>query len=114
MRKTYGSYRTAACPFCGAAAYSKNKQGVPVCAKHKNASMGEMKCVCGEYVEQKEGKWGVFFVCPNCGPVNMNKILSVNEVKDESKSKHDKYAEKRNVDGRTETVVRSDDPLYFS
>lgn len=114
MRKSYGSYRTETCPFCGGAAYSKNKQGMAVCAKHKDSEMGDMKCACGEIAEMREGKWGTFFLCRNCGPLNKTKIMSVNTVTDKKAVERDKYAEKRKHDGKTETVVRSDDPFYFS
>jgi hypothetical protein len=74
--KRYGEAKIAACPFCGAGAYSKNKDGVPVCAAHKNSSLGEMKCACGEWLDMRQGKWGPFFLCSKCGPVNMTKALS--------------------------------------
>ena len=109
-RKQYGHSKTASCPFCGKAAYAKNKDGVPVCADHKRASLGEMTCVCGEWLEQKKSKWGVFFVCRNCGPVNMQKALSVNEV-----SAKPKNQPSRSSNGsREEEVVTPDDPRYFS
>jgi len=114
-KKSYGQSMTKACPFCGAAAYAKNSDGVPVCANHKHASLGEMKCACGSFLEQKSGKWGAFFVCDNCGPVNMKKALSVNEVAAPSKSVDRARAPKKDAYGLVvEETVSPDDPRYFS
>ncbi len=115
MKKTYGQNMTKACPFCGAAAYAKNKDGVPVCANHKHATLGEMKCVCGSFLEQKTGKWGAFFVCETCGPVNMKKALSVNDVQAPAKKVERARGPKKDEWGNAvEEVVRPDDPRYFS
>ena len=46
--------------------------------------MNEMKCACGEHLEVKNGKYGVFFLCMNCGPVNVRKVFEMNEVRDVS------------------------------
>lgn len=114
-RKVYGSYQTAACPFCGKSAYAKNKDGVAVCADHKNAQFGDMKCVCGSFLEQKTGKFGAFFICENCGPVNMNKAININ---DGAKKKQTAFTSKpksfNRVGGREEEVVDPNDPRYFS
>ena len=101
---------TKKCPFCGARAYAKNKDGVPVCADHKHASLGELKCVCGSFLEQKTSKWGAFFVCDNCGPVNMKKALSVNDVQAPKKKRQKTFTP--NTTG--EETVSPDDPRYFS
>ena len=76
--KRYGEAMVAACPFCGAQAYSKNKDDIPVCASHKNTSFGTMKCMCGKFLDLREGKWGPFFVCEKCGTVNLRKAMEMN------------------------------------
>ena len=71
---------TTKCVFCDRQAISKNNQGFPVCVIHKKDDLPEMKCVCGEFLNIKDGKYGAFFLCPGCGPVSVKKALSVNEV----------------------------------
>ncbi|MEA3430441.1 MAG: hypothetical protein U9R08_04165 [Nanoarchaeota archaeon] len=103
MRKTYGSYRTDNCPFCGARAVTKNSQGVPVCVDHKNKNLNDLKCACGSWLDVKTGKFGVYFNCINCGNINFRKAMEMNEkVKVQSKKE------------RKEIVVNSDrvDFLY--
>ncbi len=72
--------------FCGSSATTTNEQSVPVCISHKKAILNDFKCVCGEYLDLRSGKFGLYFSCMNCGNINMNKALEVNEVKDISKS----------------------------
>jgi hypothetical protein len=84
--KRYGEARVAACPFCGASAYAKNKDGVPVCASHKNSTMGEIQCACGSWLSMREGKWGPFFTCEKCGIVNMTKALEMQKMQQDKKA----------------------------
>lgn len=84
-KKIYGQNSNAACLFCSKPATTKNDQGVPVCKEHSKAILNDFKCACGEYLDIRESKYGVFFTCMNCGPVSMKKALSINEVHDESK-----------------------------
>ncbi|MFT4261485.1 MAG: hypothetical protein ACMXX9_03565 [Candidatus Woesearchaeota archaeon] len=77
-KKEYGSYKIDSCPFCGLQATTKNSQQVPVCLKHKSLLLQDLKCSCGDYLDIKTGKYGVFFTCFNCGAVNFNKGLSIN------------------------------------
>lgn len=114
-RKQYGSYQVSACPFCGKSAYAKNKDGVAVCADHKNARIGEMKCACGEFLEQKTGKYGAFFICHNCGPVNMKKALEVNDgINKKQESFNSRPKQYMKTGSRQEEIVHPDDPRYFS
>jgi len=53
---------------------------VPVCIKHKESELQNLKCACGSYLDMKHGKWGPFFICMNCGPINMRKALEVNQL----------------------------------
>ena len=76
--KRYGESKTENCPFCGKISTLKNRQGVPVCIAHKNEELGELKCVCGGWLELNSGKWWVYFRCMNCGNVNLKKALEMN------------------------------------
>jgi len=99
--KRYGESKIEKCPFCGIQSTTSNSQGVPVCRDHKDQLLPDMKCVCGEYLDMKKGKFGVFFTCFHCGAINLRKALDMNNIE------IPKIAKKK------ETTVRSDDPLYF-
>ncbi len=96
--KRYGESKVDTCPFCGKQAFSLSVEGVPVCAAHKERRLPLIRCACGKALEQKKGKFGIFFVCINCGPVSMKRMLEMNDLSRERKV----------------TEVRSDDPEYFS
>jgi predicted RNA-binding Zn-ribbon protein involved in translation (DUF1610 family) len=76
--KRYGESKVEGCPFCGKQAIIKNSQGVPVCMIHKAQRLPEMKCSCGGNLLLQEGKFGVFFNCPNCGNINMKRVIEMN------------------------------------
>ncbi|MGM5482154.1 MAG: hypothetical protein ACQESF_01710 [Nanobdellota archaeon] len=84
-KKIYGLSREENCPFCGKRATIKNKQGVFVCRDHKDSELNQMYCICGEPLEIKHGKYGMFFLCMQCGPVNKNKIFEINRIEDNKK-----------------------------
>ncbi|MFH0701573.1 MAG: hypothetical protein V2A62_04000 [Candidatus Woesearchaeota archaeon] len=92
--KRYGESKIEECPFCGRQSTLKNQQDISVCAKHKDALLNEMKCICGEYLETCSGKWGLYFRCQKCGNVNKKKIFEINQVKDVSKIDFDKEENK--------------------
>ena len=76
-RKVYGESKQLTCFICNDTATTENPQGIPVCRHHKE-EYGDFKCMCGEWVDIKTGKFGAFGVCMNCGPVNMNKLMEIN------------------------------------
>ena len=78
--KRYGQSRINKCPFCGRDAFSQNSQKIPVCNEHKDNMLKDMKCACGSWLDMREGKYGVFYTCLSCGPVNMNKALEINNA----------------------------------
>jgi hypothetical protein len=78
LPKRYGQSSISVCPFCGGQAFSKNEQNVPCCTKHKHLKLPDLKCVCGDWLDQRESKFGVFFTCMKCGAVSFSKMLSVN------------------------------------
>ena len=100
MRKRYRESRIDKCPFCGKMGVIKNNQGVPVCINHKGNELKDLKCVCGEWLDIKQGKWGPYFHCMNCGNVSFKKGLEMNpQVKDNQKKKTE----------RKEITIRSDE-----
>ena len=78
FRKRYGQSREDTCPFCNKNASTQNAQGVPVCQAHSKAKLGNLKCVCGEYIDLRAGKWGPYGNCINCGNLNFHKVLELN------------------------------------
>lgn len=78
-KKKYGNYRTEYCPFCGKTALSKNEQGVAVCKVHTKTNLQDMKCMCGQWLEIKKGKWGAYAMCESCGSMNLKKAFEIND-----------------------------------
>lgn len=76
--KQYGQSKIESCPFCGKRALTENEQGVPVCLDHKKSQLNDMRCSCGEWLDLKRGKYGVFFSCIKCGAVNFKRALEMN------------------------------------
>lgn len=119
--KRYGQSRIDNCPFCGKQSTTSNKQGVPVCSDHKDSTLDNLKCVCGEYLELRTGKFGAYFNCINCGNVNMKKALEINETRSEEKpkviesssEKIENYKKSQTTKKPKEVTIRSDDPDYF-
>ncbi|MBU0665877.1 MAG: hypothetical protein ABIC91_03255 [Nanoarchaeota archaeon] len=77
-KKVYGEYKKDICPFCEKQATSINQQGVPVCQQHKTEELPLMKCVCGETLDLKTGKFGAYFHCMNCGNISFHKAMDIN------------------------------------
>ena len=122
--KRYGQSRVDSCPFCDKRATTENSQGIPVCASHKNAILNELKCACGSYLETRTGKFGTYFYCMKCGNVSMKKAMEMNEVKDARQeaanyanpaetlpNNENKESQKAT---KTEKIITTDDPEYFS
>jgi hypothetical protein len=81
--KKYGESKIDKCPFCNNIAVTESLEGVPVCTKHKEGKLPDLKCVCGEYVDLRKGNFGPYFSCLRCGNVNFKRILDVNPSFDE-------------------------------
>ena len=124
MKKVYGSYREENCIFCGERAICMNEQNLPTCVKHKHetVNMDKIKCSCGEFLDIKEGKFGSFFLCMNCGPMSIAKIKEINDIRpEEAALKTESNSVYKNPNSTTfnksntssNTVIRSDDPDYF-
>ena len=78
IRKVYGEQKVSKCPFCNGAAITRNAQNIPVCTKHKQEILENLKCSCGEYLDVKTGKFGPFFTCITCNIVKFKKGLEIN------------------------------------
>jgi hypothetical protein len=110
--KRYGESKIARCPFCSQQAFSKNKEGVPVCADHKNSSLDGLKCLCGNFLEMREGKWGPFFICERCGTRNMTQAIEMNpQIKQKTVSQAKRADAYKDENGK-DKYVRSDDPRF--
>jgi hypothetical protein len=110
--KRYGEAKIDSCPFCGAQAYSRTSEGLPVCANHKNQQMPDVKCACGKYLDMRVGKFGPFFICERCGTKNMNQVLEMNpQMRQPSPAKQARAGAYKNEYGQ-DTFVRSDDPRF--
>ena len=117
--KRYGDSKIETCPFCSRQSTTVNVQSIPVCAEHKKSKLGEMSCVCGDELEVKGGKYGIFFLCMKCGPQNMKKVFETNVVKvvpaahEPGHSGKEKPFIQRSEKERTQPMIKSDDPMYF-
>ncbi|MBW2988822.1 hypothetical protein KY358_00730 [Candidatus Woesearchaeota archaeon] len=89
--KRYGQSRIDNCPFCGNISVTKNKQGVPVCQKHKHETLDGLRCVCGELLDLNEGKWGPYFRCMSCGNISFRKGIELNpQIREKDKAEENK------------------------
>ena len=77
MRKVYVQSARIVCPFCGKHATGKNPDGLLVCRHHKNDTI-QLQCACGKPLDVRESKYGTYFLCENCGPINYRKGLGIN------------------------------------
>lgn len=78
IKKVYGESKLSECPFCGGAAITKNSQKIPVCTRHKDEELLDLKCSCGAYLDLVIGKYGPFFKCINCNIVKFKTVLEAN------------------------------------
>ncbi|MBL7056115.1 hypothetical protein ISS07_04340 [Candidatus Woesearchaeota archaeon] len=108
--KKYGSYKADNCPFCGKTAITKNSQSIPVCVSHKESILRELTCNCGDPLELRDGKFGSYFNCMNCGNFNLKKALGMNpkfdEKEENSENKKNEISEKKE---RKEITITSDE-----
>ena len=111
--KKYGQSKIDECPFCGRHATAMNKQGVPVCVSHREETLDDLKCVCGEILEMLHGKFGVFFKCINCGNKSLKKALEFNTIKPRTQEPGPSFNKADTRLKKTTITVRSDDPRYF-
>jgi len=94
--KKYGESRLDKCPFCSKQATAKNKQGLLVCLEHKEFVLPDIKCLCGSWLDIRSGKYGPYFVCINCGNINLKKGLEMLEYSKQNKIKIQSQKTKQN------------------
>ena len=108
--KKYGSYKTDPCPFCHKVATTKNHQQIPVCNNHKSKILQNPACLCGDYLDLKEGKYGIYFSCMNCGNKSLKKVLEMNpELGKEPKTEEKQKAGKSQKKDVKEITITSDE-----
>lgn len=78
IKKNYEEHKVSKCPFCNSPAIIKNPQGIPVCTRHKNEELQDLKCKCGAYLDVKMGRYGPFFTCINCNIIKFREGLEIN------------------------------------
>ena len=105
--KRYGQSKTDNCPFCNKRALTVNSQGIPVCLKHKDKELTDLKCACGEWLDLQNGKFGPYFRCMKCGNISFRKAMEMNPQKaDDDKTSSEKP--------KKDFVITSDDvDVYF-
>ena len=108
--KRYGQSKINKCPFCGVQATFQNQQGVPVCRKHKDFSLDDLKCICGESLELCSGKFGPYFRCENCGNINFRKGLEMNEGRINRKTEPELKARKRKFEEIKSRISKDNPP----
>jgi len=109
--KRYGQSHTDSCPFCGKTATTQSCEKVPVCLKHRDSRLPAMKCVCGEYLDLRTGKFGAYFNCMRCGNVSFSKAMEMNVIPDDVKvvDKSPKETVEKKEYKPREITVRSDE-----
>ena len=91
-----------------------------MCETHASEVFPEVKCDCGSYLDLKDGKFGAYFSCINCGNKNFSRVLeSLRDrgidliAKPKSGLPADNSRTHDTTHEKQEITVRSDDPDYF-
>ena len=108
IAKRYGQSKADICPFCRKDATTKNKQEVPVCYVHKSSIVQDLTCFCGDYLELKDGKFGIYFNCTNCGNINIKKALVMNPELGKNPKNEEKIKSK-SKESKKEITITSDE-----
>lgn len=108
--KRYGQSKVDLCPFCNMPGVIRNKQGIPVCSRHKDKNIGEAKCACGSFLDLRLGKFGAYFHCINCGNISWSKAIAINDFSDKKKTADNKTEKQDKTErSRREITVRADE-----
>jgi hypothetical protein len=130
LPKRYGQSQTTPCFFCGRAALAYSAQRLPVCEAHRQERADDLVCACGERLQVKDGKYGVFLLCANCGPVSLKKyqdsqpngadvkrqgkpLPQESESRPESRPREGRSREDESPREDREQTINSDDPRFF-
>ena len=83
--------------------------------------MEESKCICGSWLELRQGKFGPYFHCEKCGNKNFSKGMEVIQsvkptsfVEEEREGKEKQKNKFTDNKERKETTITTDDVEYFS
>ncbi|MFH1682475.1 MAG: hypothetical protein ABIA37_01640 [Candidatus Woesearchaeota archaeon] len=122
IRKKYGEYQSKTCPFCERRATHKSEQGLDVCHLHLKQNLEEIKCLCGEWLEIMQGKFGPFFRCRNCGCMNLKKVKEIQQITGQKKESYIKVESRPELSIKKETIkkerkeitITTNDVEYFS
>lgn len=93
MKKIYGKSRIDTCPFCSKQATVQNKVGLLVCKDHREKVLPDIRCVCGDYLDIQQGKYGPFFSCFHCGTFSFAKGMEIMRMEIEKKRRQAKSNE---------------------
>lgn len=115
--KRYGQSKINRCPFCEKQSTTENIQGIPTCSVHKKEELLDFKCVCGEWLDIKKGKYGAFFLCMNCGPISLSKALEINPIKPRQEpkqtEKNESSSKKKPADKEKREITIRSDEMWF-
>jgi len=111
--KRYGESKLLPCPFCTRTATIKNQQGIDVCTSHTSSVFEEIKCTCGRWLEQRSGKFGVYFNCLHCGNINFNKAMEMKDMMGGRVPVPEVIAPPERFSKPKETTITSHDVDYF-
>jgi len=92
-------------------ATQKNEQGVDVCYQHTKQVMDEIKCTCGQWLEQRVGKFGPYFNCMKCGNISFAKGM---EMKSITAAKNTVTVEKKDIVVKKEYREREEKREIFT
>ncbi len=112
MKKVYGQSQNTTCVFCDKLATKKNKQGFTTCIDHVNEIMPDKKCICGEWLDIRESKWGAFYVCSNCGPISLSKANEMNSKKSSVGFKLNKKFREAQKTKAPNVITKKKEPEY--
>jgi topoisomerase IA-like protein len=113
LKKQYGNYKTLTCSFCGRTATQQTEQGVEVCHKHTHEKVEEIKCTCGSWLELKNGKFGPYFNCINCGNLNYQKGMEMKEITGKKEVPQKTVEHRKEPQKSKEITISTNDPQYF-
>ncbi len=111
--KKYGFSKINSCPFCDRTAIAENPQGVPVCSKHLKRNLPELKCLCGDWLEIRKGKWGPYCYCLNCGNLNLKKALEINPPPKQETRTQTTEKKSPKEQPQKEITIDSNNPDFF-
>ena len=112
--KKYGSYKVELCPFCRKNATVNNPQQIPVCSGHAKSILKELSCLCGDILELRDGKYGIYFNCMNCGNISLKKALEMNPGIKDNDSETNTIKDSKPKERKEITITSDQVDVYYS